>query len=852
VLKALIKCCIILTGLLALSGCSRKKDKWLNRNFHAMGTKYNVLYNGNIALENGLNAVNNEFSENFWEMLPVERMQVSDEVFLPGQAQNQDFERAEEKAIKAIQKHGMTIASKERNPQIDEAYLLLGKARYYDQRFVPALDAFNNILNRYPTSDKINQVKVWREKSNMRLGNNEVAIKNLERHLRQEEIEGQDLADISATLAQCYINLEEKDTAQAYLKVAAEHTKINLQKARYNFIIGQLYDEFGLPDSANYAYDKIIDLHRKIPRAYYINAHLAKARNFDFKTQDPLAFEEYLMEMEENRENRPYLDKIYHGIAEFYRKSGSEFKAELYYDKSLRASSSDLYLNAKNYNTLGDMYFDRKAYKTAGAYFDSTLTNMTENTRPYRIIKKKRDNLQDVIFYESVVKTNDSIIRILEMSDAERTSYFADVAEQARLAEQQRREQEELDKQKSANAAKNMAGPPGVSRRTEVGIKGANENFYFYNPTTVAFGKNEFQRLWGRRQLQDNWRLSTRVVNNQVITSDSLQATVVETDVFNPDFYMSQLPQSQTEIDSIVVDRNYAYYQLGVIYKEKFQEYALAQSRLETLLNNDPEERLILPAKYNLYKIYEMRGLSLKADEMKSDIITYYPDSRYAEILLNPNAEISEDENSPEQIYKGIFRLFEAQAYEECISQAETQIKRYEGEDIVPKLELLKATAIGRLYGFEAYKEALTFVSLTYPNAEEGKRAEELLQESIPAMASSEFLAEDDALFFNLVYEFETTETEAIDKTVEDLNAVIENIAYYDLSVSQDVYSPTKTLVIVHGFKNLAAASSFGSDLSKKRDNKRPVIRRAYFAISSPNYAIVQRHKNLDSFLNPQ
>ena len=67
--------------------------------------------------------------------------------------------------------HGMNIEGKEKNPQIDEAYLLLGKARYFDQRFVPALAAFNNILNKYPTSDKINQVKVWREKTNLRLGN---------------------------------------------------------------------------------------------------------------------------------------------------------------------------------------------------------------------------------------------------------------------------------------------------------------------------------------------------------------------------------------------------------------------------------------------------------------------------------------------------------------------------------------------------------------------------------------------------------------------------------------------------------------------------------------------------------
>jgi hypothetical protein len=43
---------------------------------------------------------------------------------------------AETKATKAIQKHSMNIDGG-KETQIDEAYLLLGKSRYYDQRFIP-------------------------------------------------------------------------------------------------------------------------------------------------------------------------------------------------------------------------------------------------------------------------------------------------------------------------------------------------------------------------------------------------------------------------------------------------------------------------------------------------------------------------------------------------------------------------------------------------------------------------------------------------------------------------------------------------------------------------------------------
>ena len=207
-----------------VTSCSRKKDKFINRNFHALGTKYNILYNGNIALENGRATVDDAFTDNYWELLPVERMQLSDEILLPGQSKNADFERAEEKAVKAVQTHGMNIQGKEKNPQIDEAYLLLGKARYFDQRFVPSLEAFNYILYKYPASDKINEAKIWREKANIRMENTDLAIKNLKRLLEQEVLDDQDLADATSSLAQAYINTKSKDSALTQLEICLLYT----------------------------------------------------------------------------------------------------------------------------------------------------------------------------------------------------------------------------------------------------------------------------------------------------------------------------------------------------------------------------------------------------------------------------------------------------------------------------------------------------------------------------------------------------------------------------------------------------------------------------------------------------
>ncbi|WP_298901076.1 tetratricopeptide repeat protein [uncultured Psychroserpens sp.] len=841
---------------LIVTSCSRKKDTFINRNFHALGTKYNILYNGNIALEKGRETVDNAATDNYWELLPIERMQLSEEIVLPGQSKNQDFERAEEKAIKAVQKHGMNIKGKEYNPQIDEAYLLLGQARYFDQRFVPALEAFNYILYKYPASDKINTAKVWREKANIRLENNQLAIKNLKRLLDQEELEDQDLADATSMLAQAYINIKSKDSALVELATAAEFTKKNKEKARFNYIIGQLYNEFGEKDSANIAFDKVIDMHRKIPRPYYINAHLAKSYNFDMETGNQTEFLDYLTDLEEDRENRPFLDKIYYRIAEFHRANKSDSLAVAYYNKSLRTNLGDKELMSRDYATLGDMSFDEAKYKRAGAYYDSTMTNMKLNSRPYRIIKRKRENLEDVIYYEDIAQANDSILRLVNMSDDERLAYFTDYTnKQKAIAEAEKEKAEIAERLKSANSGlatnNNSVNKSGKSVRVDpTASKGQKQEFYFYNSTTVAFGKNEFVKIWGDRALKDNWRLSdskSRPGGAAAGTND-IVASASENEKFDPEFYISKIPTDQKVIDSLAKDRNYAYYQLGVIYKEKFKEYELAMNKLETLLQNNPEDRLILPSKYNLQKIYTELGLSSKANAMKSDIVSNYPDSRYAKILLNPRSEFAKDENSPESLYEGLFKKFGDQEYAEVISQSEKYITEFEGDPMVPKFEILKASANGRLHGFEAYKNGVNFIALTYPNSDEGKQAQEIMKSVIPILAKKEFVSNDATKHFNVLYPFNNDEKDQIKDFVEQLNDAISKVNYFELSTSIDIYDANTVFVVVHGLTSIQGAAGFAEILEESKNK----IDRNFYSISSPNYEIVQRHKNLNEYLESQ
>lgn len=811
------------------------------------------MYNGYISLEEGKLALNESYQDNYWDILPIERMQIEDEVTLPGQNKNERFSRAEEKAVKAIQMHSMNIQGKEVNPQMDEAYLLLGKARYFDQRFVPALEAFNYILYKYAASDKINQAKIWREKTNLRLENDQLVIENLKRLLEQEELSDQDLADATSTLAQAYINLKSLDSAVTQLEIASINTKNHDERGRYRYIQGQLYNRLGYKDSANIAFEEVIKLNRKTPRIYLIAAHLEQANNFSVSEDDKEIVLETLLDIEENRENRPYLDKIYHQLGDYYKSIESDSLAVDYYYKSLNTNSSDRRLKAINYEILGDYFFDYSEYKLAGAYYDSTMLNMVKNSKPFRIIKRKRDNLDDVIYYGDIAYVNDSIISLTALSYDDQLAYFEDYTEQLKIQAEKEKELEEIQERNKEFVNSNISDNGFTSKDTKpMSTRGPNgppgSSFYFYNPTTVAYGKNEFIKKWGDRQLEDDWRWSTKSKSIINETANNQETEIVaENELFDPSYYIDKIPTDQKEIDSLVKERNFAYYQLAVIYKEKFKEYELSKETFQYLLSKEPEQKLVLPSKYNLYKLYVLLGENDEANIAKNDIISNYPDSRYASILLNPEAGATKDENSPDFIYKTLYDKLENQEYSEVISQCEENITAFEGDPMVAKFELLKATATGRLYGFEAYSNALNFVALNYANTPEGVRAQDIIDNVLPKLANKEFVDNEEDDNYKIVYYFTNTSKEEIEKFIKALEKEIEKVNVYELSISEDVYNPTTKFVIIHGLKSKSGAIGYAQSLQEKKKDK---IKHDHFAVSSSNYRIIQIHKNFDDYLN--
>ena len=815
--------------IILLAGCSRKKDKFLNKGFHSTTTKYNYLFNGNNLLNQGKNEINVSVLDNFWDVLPTEKLSLKqDTKFEKKENENSSlFAQSEEKAVLAIQKHAMNIGGKEKNPQMDQAYFLLGESRYFDQRFIPALEAFNYILFKYPTSDLVNKAKIWREKINIKLNYNELAVDNLNNIKNKGRLSKDDKSNLNVVLSQAYLNLKKTDSALHYLTIASENTTDLKYKARYLFILGQLYSNLDKKDSSSISFDRIIKLHRKIPREYYVYSFIEKSKNYDNQNEAILE----LIELEKDIENKEYLSVIFHQIANLKLEINADSLAINYYNKSLRSPAKDYLVNIKNHNILADYYFDNKQYLSSAAHYDSTLLNITDDKKLYRKITKKRSSLDDVIYYELSVKKNDSILRLVNMSEDERVLFFNSYLQ--KIKDKLKFEEEIIDIKNNISL---------VSKTNSISSKDAL--FYFYNPTAVAYGKNEFKKLWGQIKRTDNWRNGQKKATLKDLNTKN-NNILQQKQPGDLESYLKTVPSSLTVIDSISKQLDYAYFQLASIYSSKFLDYELSNNKIAKINFETKNNKIILPAKYLNYKNCLVLGLIKKADGIKLDIIKNYPESKYAEILNNPDSLAFSELDNLTEIYSGLFKDFKNQKYTELIVELDELIATYETDPLVPKMQLLKASAVARIQGFESYKTLLEFISANYSSSVEGKEAKILLDQVIPLLKNSKFEQIDNGESFKLIYSFPKENKKETELFKVQLNLAVKDIKNIELSSSTDIYDNSITFVVLHGLKSFDGAKGLNIILEKNKN----IINDSTFVISSKNYQILQIHKNLSLYL---
>src|SRR5690606_12036650 len=122
--------------------------------------------------------------------------------------------------------------------------------------------------------------------------------------------------------------------------------------------------------------------------------------------------------------------------------------------------------------------------------------------------------------YEDIAKHNDSILSLVAMNDAERTTFFEKYIEKLKKEDELKAklaaEKAEKEANKQINPNNDLTGskfnpnPNAIKSSSMMPPSGLDNQstFYFYNPVTVSYGVKEFQKKWGTRKHDGNWRQS--------------------------------------------------------------------------------------------------------------------------------------------------------------------------------------------------------------------------------------------------------------------------------------------------------------------------------------------------------
>jgi tetratricopeptide (TPR) repeat protein len=645
------------------------------------------------------------------------------------QSVNPNMDRAIEKASKVIQKHSMPFDKKEQVKWIMYSYLLIGKANFYKQDYNAARRAFDFVDRTYNYHPIKYEARLWLAKTYVQQELYEKAIaifENLQNDAKTTLLPWQVRKEIPLVMADMHISREKYKLAREEIIKAQELNKNKKLNTRLNYILAQLYQKEGRDNTASQYFAKVLKSPASFEMAFNARINLARVYNVNSGNRQMIVRE--LEKMLKDNKNDDFQDQIYYALADIALKDKNDTLGIKNLRKSVATSVDNDYQKAISSLRLADLYYQRKDYRPAQAYYDTALMvipadfpNADEITVRTEILTRLVDNLQTVY-------VQDSLQHLAAMPEAERLAIIdAAIAEYTRKEEEARRLEEEMRLADQAGAglmgSRQMVDP--TRGTTSLGGGG----WYFYNPSAISMGYSEFTRKWGRRKLEDNWRLSNkREVNFEMtdmgtMPTDSTQGKDGKgkgSDMKSRDTYLKGLPFTPESVEASNAQIAEALFEGGIIYLEELFDKPKARELFTSLLTRFPENDNTLRTSYHLYRIYRDQGDSTNMQLYKNQIINGYPDSDYAKILIDPtyNAQLLAAQNRVKSLYEETYLAFERGQYRTAILYSNEAISNYQNAALIPRFAFLKAVSLGKTITTDTMKVELKQLIEDYPQSE--------------------------------------------------------------------------------------------------------------------------------------
>lgn len=748
---AIVVLCIVVTG------CSTKKNTAASRQWQAFNTRYNVYFNGSEHYRETLKEMEEKYEDDYTRRLLMHPAEAKADDKYPQPAGS--FDRTIEKMQKAIQLHSIKKKPRKRNssqkekefrareefnPFLHNAWLMMGRAQYYNGDFLGAASTFFYITRHFKwLPDVITEATLWQARAYCAMNWNYEA-ENLLVHVKDKQLTTKALRDLYNFVEADYnVRAGNYEAAVPFLKAAARVAK-GTQRNRLNFLLGQVYQQLDRRRDAYAAYKKAGSGMGLSYRAKF-NARIRQSEVF---TGTNIKGEvNSLKAMTRYERNKEYFDQIYYAIGNLYLSRKDTAEAISAYRKAVATSTRNGIDKALAQIALGNLLFMKGDYVGAQPCYSEAVPQLPESFPDYRLLKRRSDVLDELATFAGNLQLQDSLLALSKLSEKEQMDVCRRLADEVKKREKEeeeaRRREEYEANQQGQQQQTNSNAPQQYTLNTD-------KSWYFYNTQAKNAGRTEFQRRWGARKLEDDWRRRNKTVystdneeydySNSDTTGMAQQDSVQkrpdgEPDPLNdphfPEYYYKNIPHSQAEIQTCNDIIQESLYNLGLVLKDKLEDFPAARHFFNELLTRYPDNIYRLDTYYNMYLMAVRRDMTAEAERWRQKILTDFPDSPYGQAMTDPDyfENLRRMESRQEEMY--------AEAYKDYLDNKNSSVhaltqqmeEKYPLSNILPKFVFIDALSYLTDKDYAKFRERLEYLLDKWPDTDMTEMAGRILRD---------------------------------------------------------------------------------------------------------------------------
>jgi len=857
-----------LLAAVALGGCSRDKDRWLNKKYHELTARFNPLYNGQVAYDQAIKELSEAHKDDFTQLILLDDWSAAALNSPP----YQKAKRAVEKANKTIRGHSMVFKGKQANPAVFDAYLLMGRAQFLMGLDAPASEAFSIVARL--SEDPNQQVEAQLERVELlaRQGNAALAEPILFEVERKGVPKKWDywVHRIKARMA--IAGQDWLGAAQEASSASASAPRADLE-ARYAFLAAQLFEKASEPDRARRMYEACL---KAQPRDYAMLLEAQLRRSLNGGGVNPKKLFQELHELLREPKNADFADRIYFSLGELAQQWDEEDRAYGYYQQSFAAGRSERpMVLGLAYARHGALALERQAYARAQVDFDSAALVLPATYMGREGFQKKAKSLKALVDALTLAELGDSLVRLSLRSDADLERQFEAYAASLKKADEAEAERQrrlaQLAELRSASAELDAAAPAAGGA--------AGGGWAVYAPALRAKGAAAFRQKFGERPNVDNWRLRSRSSEWMQQTASGDKASkpgskdgsadgtsddasdgasdsgMLESEGpesrYRASYYLAQIPRKARELDSVKQSACVAWSDVAAAYRDGMQDPSKAVSAYRSALRGCPDHPEAARWWYALYRLHLSLKENLQADESKKVLLERFPDSEAAAILRRGSApRQAETEPAASAAFLALRDAVTQRRWRDALRASEG-VTWPESERAAAAL--LRAMALGGLEGRAAYADALRKVVADFPSSPQAAAAQTYLAElsAVPAQeppVNAEnlklFVAAPAAPHQMLLLIPTGFDANAIRNTLARIHSV--DFADKPLGLRPLPWNDNFELIIVDGFKSAAEALAYRDQIRRNPELSKalPMDRCAFWPITVPNFSHLYRTKD--------